>query len=185
MASLGIGISTVVAIELATDAVLRKFFQDLVSQGGAAKDVEDFIMHKPQFPIPITMACSLINGNKINLRYTQMEERDVVRDSSFIAAIWRLVGTEIRNRRRSDDREIALINAVYVMAAHHIEHVLDLHQVVEMDKHLPLAQTRLVGTSCGFEPVATIEFTSCLRHASHFTPTARDMNTAVPWQFPV
>ena len=79
------------AIDLAPDRIVRAFFQNLVKLEGVAKHAEDFILHKPEVHIPITMACSLFTGKKINLRYTQAEERDVVRDAYFSSTIWGLL----------------------------------------------------------------------------------------------
>ena len=87
LASMGIGVSTALAIDLGTDPVVRAFFHYLMKEGSVAKDVDDFILHKPEFPIAITMACALFTGNAITQCYTQGEERDVVRDVYFIAAI--------------------------------------------------------------------------------------------------
>ena len=98
LASLGLGIASMLAIDLATDPVVRAFFRDLVKLGGAAKDVEDFILRKPELPIPITIASSLFTGTKVNLSHAQFEERDVLTDASFIVAIWRLLGTKIQDR---------------------------------------------------------------------------------------
>ena len=70
MASLGIGVTSVLAIDLS----------------------RDFITTKPELPIPIGMACGVFTRNKVTIRYTQMEDRDVVRYGNFIAAIWRVFG---------------------------------------------------------------------------------------------
>ena len=59
LASRGFGITTILAFDLATDPVLRAFYQDLVKLGGAENDAEDFILDKPELQIPIKMACSL------------------------------------------------------------------------------------------------------------------------------
>ena len=40
------------------------------------------------------------------LRYQLMEERIVVRHAYVIAALWPLLGTEIRNRQSSENSEI-------------------------------------------------------------------------------
>ena len=50
LASRGLGITSVFAIDFPTDPVVRAFFQDLVKLGGAAKDFEDFLLHKPELP---------------------------------------------------------------------------------------------------------------------------------------
>ena len=55
-----------------------------------------------------------------------MEERDVVRDAYFIAAIWPLLGGERGERRSSVERQLALMNAVYVGAGEPFESVLDV-----------------------------------------------------------
>ena len=129
------------------------------------------------------MACALFTGNKLNLRYPEADERDVVRDASFMAAIWRLLRTKIRDRRSDSGTQMALMNAVYVGAGQPLERVLDARQVAPTDKRIPLAQTPLRGVACGFEAVATLgEFTSCLRFATHFTAPATDLNPATPWQ---
>ena len=75
------------AIDLATDPVVRAFFQYLVKLGAVAHHTADFIRNKPELPLPITMAFSLFTPTKITLRYMQAEERDVVRDAYFIGAI--------------------------------------------------------------------------------------------------
>ena len=178
--------TAVLAIDLATDPVVRSFFQDIVKQGGVAKDAEEFILHKPEFPIPITMACALVTGTKVILRYTQMEEGDMGRYDSFIAAIWRLLGTDIRDRRRDEGTQIALMNTVFVGAGQSLERILDARQLVPIDNRIPLSQTTVLGAASSSEPRATLgEFKSCLRHASHFTQTARDLNPATAWQLDV
>ena len=132
------------------------------------------------------MGCSLFTGTKINLRYTQTEERDVVRDSYFIAAMWRLLGTKIRASRRDEGNQMALINAVYGPAGQPLERVLDARQVAPADKRIPLAQTTLRGAACSFEPVATQgECTSWVRYATHFTAMATDLNPTTTWQIEV
>ena len=186
LASLGLGVTTVLAIDLATDPVVRSFFQDLLKLGGVAKDAEDFIMNKPELPIPITMASSLFIGTKINLSYTQAEERDVVRYGYFFEAMCCLIGTKIRDYRRDEGNQMALLNAVYVCAGQPLGRVLDARHVALADKRIPLAQTTLRGVACSIEPVATPgEFTSCLRYATHLTAMATDLNPATLWQIEV
>ena len=114
--SLGLGISAVLAIDLATDQVVRALLQDVRRLGGVARDVEDFILPKPAIPVPITMACALLTGTKIELRYPQLRERDGHSDASFMAAIWALLAAKIVERRRPDTTQFALFNAVYVGA---------------------------------------------------------------------
>ena len=113
---------------------MRAFFQDEVKKGGVEKDAEDFILRKSEFHSPITIPCAFYTGNKVNLRERQMEEPDVVRDAYFIAALWRLLGTEIINRRSSEERQLALMNAVCFGAGQPVERVLDVRQVAEIDK---------------------------------------------------
>ena len=55
LASLRIGVSAVLLNALAIDPVVRAFFHDMGKQGGIAKKGEDFLLHKPEYPIPITM----------------------------------------------------------------------------------------------------------------------------------
>ena len=81
LASLGLGVTTVWAIDLVTDPVGGAFFQDLLKLGVLATHIEDFILAKPEHPIPITMACTLFTGIKGNLRYAQFDERDVLKDA--------------------------------------------------------------------------------------------------------
>ena len=110
------------------------------------------------------MACALFTGTKSNLRYTQAEERDVVGDAYSIVAIWPLLETEIRDGRRDDATQMALLNAVYVGAGQLLYRVLDARHVAPAEKRVPLPQTTLRGIVCSFEPVARLgEFTSCLR----------------------
>ena len=58
--------------------------------------MEEFILRKPEFAVPITMACSLFTCRKINQPNGQAEERHVVPDAYLISAIWQLLGTRIR-----------------------------------------------------------------------------------------
>ena len=88
----------------------------------------------------------------------------MLKDASFISAIWRLLGTKRQDRRSDDVTQLALRNAVNVGAGHTLERVLDARQVAPADKRIPLAQTTLRGVTCTFEQVATLgEFTRCLR----------------------
>ena len=68
LASLGFGVSTVLANDLSTDPVVRAFFQDLVQDGNVAKDATDFLMSKPELHSPITLGCAILTGNQVNLR---------------------------------------------------------------------------------------------------------------------
>ena len=77
------------------------------------KEAADFIISKPKLPLPISLERAILPGNKGNLRYSQMDEREVVRDTYFIAANWPLRAGEIRERRRSNEGQIAVMNAVY------------------------------------------------------------------------
>ena len=186
LASLGIGFSSVLAIDLATDQVVPAFLQDVVKLGGVAKDVEDFILRKPALPLTITVACSLFTGTNVELRYTQLPQRDVLRDAYLIVAIWRLLGVKILERRRPDRTQLALLNAVYVGPGQALEQVLDARPAEQAEQRIPLAQTTLRGEACDFRPVSTLgAFTSCLRYATHFTTTATDLNPATPCQVEV
>ena len=78
------------------------------------------------------------------------------------------------------------MNALYVDAGAQLESVLDERQVEAKDKRVGLAQDTLLGVTCTFEAEATLgEFTSCLRHVTHFLPTATNLNPAAPWQLAV
>ena len=79
-------------------------------------EVIDFIMNKPAVPVPITMACALFTNTKVNLRNAPIHKRDVLRNAYFIAAMWRLLGANIVEKRRSVERRLVLLNAVYLDA---------------------------------------------------------------------
>ena len=69
LASLGLGVTRVMAIDLASDPVVRNLLQELLqTQSDVPQEVVDFLMNKPALPIPITMACALFTSNKVNLR---------------------------------------------------------------------------------------------------------------------
>ena len=102
------------------------------------------------------MAFALFTVNNVNLCYTQIEWRCGER-RLLHCGIMACDGREIRNWRRSLDRQIALRNAVYVSAVKHIELVLDARQAMAVDKRVPLAQEPFVGVACDFEPVPTPE----------------------------
>ena len=64
LASLGLGVTRVMTIDLASDPVVRNFLQELLqTQSDVPQDVVDFIMNKPALPVPITMACVLFTSN--------------------------------------------------------------------------------------------------------------------------
>ena len=101
----------------------------------------------------------------------------------FIAAIWRVLRTAIRDRRRDDGSQMALRNGVYVGAGKSLEAMLDVRQVEANSNRIPLAKTTLIGAAGTFEPVARlVEFASCLGHATNCTPPATDLNPAIRWQ---
>ena len=104
LAALPLGVNPVLEIDFSTDPVVRAFFQYLGKAGGTGKEAADFLMGKPELPLPITLVCAIFTGNQVNLRYWQMEERDVVRDAYFIATIRRLLAGETRGRRSSEER---------------------------------------------------------------------------------
>lgn len=70
--SLGIRVSTVLAIDLTTDAVLRGLCLDMLKDGGMAKDAKDFVMGNAELPLPITLACGFLIEIRGNLRYSQL-----------------------------------------------------------------------------------------------------------------
>ena len=110
----------------------------------------------------------------------------MVRDAYFISAIWLLLGTDIRERRRDEGNQMALLNAVYLGAGQPLERVLDARQVAPADKRILLAQRALRGVAYSFEPLSTLgEFTSYLRYATHLTAMATDLNPATRWQIAV
>ena len=162
--SLGLGISAVLAIDLATDQVVRALLQDVRRLGGVAKDMEDFILLKPALPVPITMACALLTGTNVDLGYAQLPERDVIREAYFIAAIWRLFAPKNVERRRTDRTQLAVLNTVSVGAGQPLEQFLDARQAEQEERRIPLAETTLRGVACDFQTGATLgALTSCLR----------------------
>lgn len=54
--------------------------------GGVVKEADAFLLKKTKLPIPIVMGSPIFTLNKANLRYTQMDERDMVRGAYFNAA---------------------------------------------------------------------------------------------------
>ena len=108
--------STVLEIDLSADPVVRGFFQDIVRQVGVPQDAADFMIHQPELPIPIGMGTAIVTGNKLPLGQTTKEVLAVVTDAYFLASIWRLLGTEIRNQSSYEVVELALMNWVYVGA---------------------------------------------------------------------
>ena len=134
------------AIDLASDPVVRNFLQELLqTQGDVPQEVVDFLMNKPALPVPITMACALFTSNKVNLRNAPIPERDVLRDAYFISAIWRLLGAKILERRRCIDTHLVLLNAVYVGAGQPLERVLDARQTDPAAQRVAVPQTTLRG----------------------------------------
>ena len=95
LASLGLGVSRVMAIDLSTDPVVREFFAEISKDGDASEEVKEFVQNKVALPLPITTACGLFTGTKVNLREGPAPERDVLRDAYFVTAIWRLLGEQI------------------------------------------------------------------------------------------
>ena len=138
------------AIDLSTDPVVRAFFQDFGNDGGEMKANEGCTrFRQEQF------------GSASSDHARVRDFRDVVREANFISAICRLLGTEIPNRRRSEERQIALINAVYLGAGEPLESVLDARHVAANDKRVQLGQETLLGLACTFDTDATLgEFTS-------------------------
>ena len=64
LASLGLGVSRVKAIDLSTDLVVRDFFAEISKTGDAPEEVKEFVQNKVALPLPITTACSLFTGGK-------------------------------------------------------------------------------------------------------------------------
>ena len=63
------------AVDLATDPVVRTFLQERVQLGGnLRKEVADFILTMPALPVPITMACALFTNMKVLLRNAPIPE---------------------------------------------------------------------------------------------------------------
>ena len=85
LASLGLVITSVMAIDLSTDPVVRNLLQELVQiQGNAHADTGDFIMNKLALPIPIRMTCALFTSTKVDLSSATIPERDGFRDAYFV-----------------------------------------------------------------------------------------------------
>ena len=146
LASLGLGVTRVMTNDLASDPVVRNFLQELLqTQSDVPQDVVDFIVNKPALPVPITMACVLFTSNKVNLRNAPIPERDVLRDAYFIAAIWRLLGAKIVEKRRSVETQLVLLNAVYVDEGLPLERVLDARQTDTATQRVALPKTTLRG----------------------------------------
>ena len=157
LASLCLGVMSVMAIDLATNPGVRTFLQELVKVGGnVPKEVDDFILNKPAFPVPIRMACALFTGTKVNLRNEQTHERDVLRDAYIISAIWRLLGKKIVEKRTSVETHLVLLNAVYVGAGQPLKQILDDRQTDPAAQRVAMPQTTLRGEQCTFEPEATL-----------------------------
>ena len=56
LTSLGIDVTTVLEIDLATDPFVCPFFQHLGKEGGLAKDATKFIISKPELRLPTKVA---------------------------------------------------------------------------------------------------------------------------------
>ena len=87
LASLGLGVSRVMAVDLSTDPVVREFFAEISKDSDASEEVKEFMQNKVALPIPIITTCALFTGSKVNLRHRPAPVRDVLRDAYFIAAI--------------------------------------------------------------------------------------------------
>ena len=146
LASLGLGVTSVMAIDFATDPVVRKLMQELLKvQGNAPAETVDFIIINPALPSPITMACALFTRTKFYLRHATIPERDVLRDASFSAAIWRLLGNTIVEEGPGVDTRLVVLNAVCVGAGQPLDRVLDARQTDPADQRVALPQTTLRG----------------------------------------
>ena len=141
-------VTTVLAVDLATDPVVRTFLQEVLKLvGNVPKDVGDFILTKPALPVLIIMAFALFTGMKVHLRNGPVPQRDVLRDAYFIAGIWRFLGKKIVEVRRSVDTYLALLNAVYVGACQPLEQILDERQTHTAARRVPLPQRPCEGKS--------------------------------------
>ena len=100
LASLGLAISRVMAIDLSRDPLVRDFFAEISRDSGAPEEEKVFVQAKLARPLPITKACSLFTPTKVNVPQGPLPQRDVLRDAYFVAAIWRLLGEQIVQRRR-------------------------------------------------------------------------------------
>ena len=146
LASLRLAVTSVMVFDLSTDPVMRNHLQKLIqAQGDLPQEVAHFIMKKPALLVPITMACGLLTSMKVTLRNAPVPERDVLRDAYFIAAMWRLLGSKIAEKRRSVETHLELLNAVYVGAGQPPERVLDARQTDPAAQRVALPQTTLRG----------------------------------------
>ena len=101
LASLGLGISNVMPVDLSTDRVLRTVQHELLHLGGnVPEEVADFNLNRSALSLPLTMACALFRSMEVHLRNETILERDVLRDAYFFPAIWRLLEAKIVEQRR-------------------------------------------------------------------------------------
>ena len=99
------------AIDLATDPLVRSFFQDLVKLGGVAKDVEDFLLQKK---------AANSNRNGIHAVHRNKSKPTLCAGSRKRCGEGRLpyFGTlafaskRMRDWRKDDGNQIAFLNAV-------------------------------------------------------------------------
>ena len=88
LASLGLGITSILAVDLATDPVVRTFFHELMQLGGnVPQKVAEFILNKPALPVQITMDCALFTGMQVELGNATIPKREVLRDAYLISTI--------------------------------------------------------------------------------------------------
>ena len=184
LASLGLGVSSILAVDLASDLDVRAFLQELVQNGvDVAKEVAHFILNNAALAIPIRMACALFPSMKVHLRHAAIPARDVLRDAYFIAAIWRLLGEKIVEERLSVGKWFPLWNAVYLGAGQRLEQISVERRGDPAALRVAMPETNLRGDECTLEAEATLgAFTSFLRYSTRFTATATHLNPAAPWQ---
>ena len=87
MASLGLALSRVMAIDLSRDPLVRDFFAEISRDSGAPEEEKMVLQAKVTLPLPITKAFSLFTATKVNLRQGPVPQRDVMRHAYFVAAI--------------------------------------------------------------------------------------------------
>ena len=68
LGSLGLGVTSVMALDLWTDPVVRTCMQQLVKLAGhVPQEGTDFILNKSALPVQITLDCALFTGMKVPL----------------------------------------------------------------------------------------------------------------------
>ena len=112
LASLGLGVNLVMAIDLSTAPVVPDFFAGISNSSSAWEVGQEFVQYKVALPLPITSACGLFTGTKVNLLQGPIPQRDVLRDAYFIASVSRLLGEQIEQCRRRAESQLVVWNAL-------------------------------------------------------------------------